>query len=386
VIILFIHASDFSFNVKEKAIKEPEEAKLKSIELKNVLVCFTTVEKGDNEEILNEAINDILDVYSKVKAASVVIYPYAHLSSNLANPDTAIKVLESLENLLKDKVKVYRAPFGWYKAFSISCYGHPLSELSRRIRKGEELEKSEELKYCEKFGFPTSAESAFMRRAVIGYLRNILQPIFESENNENVSNGEMSILYRNVESGRILPCINENPRVIAVYGGVKELDFPKEIIDSKNRIKVWWVNESRTYVDVGRLVYYFILESIRKQPPTLPDWLNPIQVRLLPVKKDFLDFSIQVAERLRKEGLRVNIDDLDDSLGNKIRRAGTEWIPFVIIIGEREVKTSTLTVKIRANNEQKSMSVEELVKEIKDEVKERQNLPLYYSLYKHENR
>lgn len=141
MIILFIHASDFSFNVKEKAIKEPEEAKLKSIELKNVLVCFTTVEKGDDEEILNEAINDILDVYSKVKAASVVIYPYAHLSSNLANPDTAIKVLESLENLLKDKVKVYRAPFGWYKAFSISCYGHPLSELSRRIRKGEELEE-----------------------------------------------------------------------------------------------------------------------------------------------------------------------------------------------------------------------------------------------------
>ncbi|AAK40712.1 Ser-tRNA(Thr) hydrolase [Saccharolobus solfataricus] len=385
MIILFIHASDFSFNVKERAIKEPEEAKLKSIELKNTLVCFTTVEKGDDEEILSKAIDDILDVYSKVKADSVVIYPYAHLSSNLANPDTAIKILESLENLLKDKVKVYRAPFGWYKAFSISCYGHPLSELSRRIRKTEELEKSEELKYCEKFGFPSSSESAFMRRATIGYLRNLFQPLFESENNENVRDGEMSILYQNVESGRILPCINENPRIVVVYGGVRELNFPKEINDSKNRIRVWWVNESKIYVDVGRLIYYFILESVKQQPPTLPDWLNPIQVRLLPVKKDFLDFSIQVAERLRKEGIRVNIDDLDDSLGNKIRRAGTDWIPFVIVIGEREVKTNTLTVKIRARNEQKSMTVEELVKEIKDEVKERQNLPLYYTLYRHKN-
>ncbi|WP_338600297.1 threonyl-tRNA synthetase editing domain-containing protein [Sulfolobus tengchongensis] len=381
MIILFIHASDFSFSVKDKAIKEPEEPKLTSIELKNTLVCFTTVEKGDDEEIVNKSINDILDVYNKVKAESVVIYPYAHLSSNLASPELAVKILEEIENLLKDKIKVYRAPFGWYKAFSINCYGHPLSELSRRIRKVEELEKSEELKYCEKFGFPTSPESAFMRRAVIGYLRRTLQPSFETENNENVSEGEMSIVHQYVEGGRTLPCINENPKTLVIFGGVRDLNLPKEINDSKNKIRIWWVTEkNRTYIDIGRLIYHLILDSINKtQPPTLPDWLNPIQVRLLPVKKDFLEFSIKVAEKLSEGGIRVDIDDLDDGLGNKIRRAGTEWIPYVAIIGEREVKTNSLTVKIRAKNEQRSMSVEELIKEIKDEVREKQNLPLYYS-------
>ncbi|MEM0016499.1 MAG: threonyl-tRNA synthetase editing domain-containing protein [Saccharolobus sp.] len=378
MIILFIHASDFSFSVKEKAIQNPEEPKLKSIELKNALVCFVTVEKGDDdEEIINKAVSNILDVYDKVKADSIVIYPYAHLSPNLARPEIAIKVLETIENSLK--AKVYRAPFGWYKAFSISCFGHPLSELSRRIKKTEEIEKSEEIKYCEKFGFPTSPEAAFMRRATISYLRKTLEPIYESENNENVNEGELSILHENVEGSRILPCINENPRTLVVFGGIKSLEFPQEIRDSKNVLKVWWIKDNRIYIDIGRLIYYFILESIKLQPPTLPDWLSPIQIRLLLVKKDFLEFAVNIADRIRKEGLRVDIDDLDESLGNKIRRSGTEWIPYVATIGEREVKTNTLTVKIRIKNEQRVMSLEELIKEVKDPIKEDQNLPLFYS-------
>lgn len=117
MIILFIHASDFGFSIKDKAIQNPEEPKIKSIDLKNTLVCFTTVEKGDDEEIVKNGVENILDIYNRVKADSVVIYPYAHLSSNLAKPEIAVKILESLENMLKDKVKVYRAPFGWYKAF-----------------------------------------------------------------------------------------------------------------------------------------------------------------------------------------------------------------------------------------------------------------------------
>ncbi|MDT7861437.1 MAG: threonyl-tRNA synthetase editing domain-containing protein [Saccharolobus sp.] len=379
MIILFIHASDFGFSIKDKAIQNPEEPKIKSIDLKNTLVCFTTVEKGDDEEIVKNGVENILDVYNRVKADSVVIYPYAHLSSNLAKPEIAVKILESLENMLKDKVKVYRAPFGWYKAFYLNCYGHPLSELSRRIRKVEEYEKSEELKYCEKFGFPSSAEAAFMRRAVISYLRKALQPFYESENNENVNEGEMSIIYNTVDSGRPLPCINENPRVLVVFGGVKELDIPKEIKDSKNTIKVWWNEGNRIYIDVGRVIYYFILNSIKLQPPTLPDWLSPIQVRLLPVKNDLVEYAVKVADRLKNEKIRVDIDDLNDGLGNKIRRSGTEWIPYVVIIGEREAKTNSLTVKIRSKNEQRSMSIEELIREIKDDVREGQTLPLFYS-------
>ncbi len=378
MIILFIHASNFEFNVKERAIESAEEPKISSLKVENALVCFTTVEKGDDSETVKLAVRNILDVLEKVKAESVVIYPYAHLSSNLAEPKVAINLLEELESSLN--VKTFRAPFGWYKAFSISCYGHPLSELSRRIRKLEEVEKSEELKYCEKFGFPNSAEATFMKRAMISYLRNTFKPIYEVENEEDVEEAVMSVTYKYLEAGRVLPCINENPRLLVIYGSVKELDFPKEFKDSKNSIRIWWVDKNKTYVDVSRLIYYIILDSVNKtQPPTLPDWLSPIHVRILPVKKDFLNYAINLAERLSAKGIRVDVDDLDDSLGNKIRRAGTEWIPYTVILGEREVKTNSLTVKIRIKNEQKSMTEEELVREIRDEVKERQNVPLLYS-------
>ncbi len=136
--ILLIHAEKFRYKVKEKTrISEdvPKEKLENSFE--NVLVAFVAVEKGDEkdvEKISDKARDEILDVFKKVKASGIVIYPYAHLSSNLANPKDALNVLKKLE----EKLNCFRAPFGWYKEFEIKCYGHPLSELSREIRLDEE--------------------------------------------------------------------------------------------------------------------------------------------------------------------------------------------------------------------------------------------------------
>lgn len=64
----------------------------------------------------------------------MVVYPYAHLSSSLSSPDVAKEVLQKMETRLGEMdIPVARAPFGWYKAFEVSCKGHPLSELSRTI-------------------------------------------------------------------------------------------------------------------------------------------------------------------------------------------------------------------------------------------------------------
>ncbi|HZD43330.1 MAG TPA: threonine--tRNA ligase, partial [Methanomicrobiales archaeon] len=75
----------------------------------------------------------------------VMLYPYAHLSSELASPDTAVAALKAIEEGLKASgdFTVKRAPFGWYKAFRLACKGHPLSELSRTIQPGEESVKTE---------------------------------------------------------------------------------------------------------------------------------------------------------------------------------------------------------------------------------------------------
>ncbi|MCY0873419.1 MAG: His/Gly/Thr/Pro-type tRNA ligase C-terminal domain-containing protein [Acidianus infernus] len=369
MIQLFIHASNFSYEVKEKAIEKAEEDYLPSLKKENALVVFTTVEKGDDEEIIRKAVDNIKDVFSKVKASCVIIYPYAHLSNNLSSPDVAISSLKEIEKELKDSgIETYRAPFGWYKAFSISCYGHPLSELSRRITKSEEFSKSEELEICSKFGFPSSPKATFMKIATLEYLKKVLSPSSIIISNDELKEKEGTMIIRYLKpSGRILPCINEDPKIEVIYFGEKQLDFPKEFKDSKNSLKIWESKDGKTTIWVGNLIYYILLQAKSMSTPYLPLWISPIHVRLLPVKKDFLEKTEEFANQLLSKGVRVEIDNKDDGLGNKIRRSGIDWIPYVAIVGEREIKTSTLTVRIRKKDEQKSLTIDELYALIKDE-------------------
>ncbi|NHW22807.1 MAG: threonine--tRNA ligase [Archaeoglobales archaeon] len=142
--LLLIHADYIEYEVKERT-KLAEDFEGKGDRIDEVLVVFTSVEKGDNEEVVKKAAEEIKDVASKLGAGKILIYPYAHLSSNLADSETAISLLRALETELKD-FEVKRAPFGWYKAFRISCKGHPLSELSKEIRGEEEAEVTKALK------------------------------------------------------------------------------------------------------------------------------------------------------------------------------------------------------------------------------------------------
>ncbi|MBZ2165079.1 threonine--tRNA ligase [Methanobacterium spitsbergense] len=136
--ILLIHSDYLKYKTKSKTrIAEKIEDNKKEGVYENALVVFTAVEKEDEvdmETVVENAINEINDVFGKVGAKTVAIYPYAHLSSSLSTPDAAKKILTNMEiGLEKLGLNVKRVPFGWYKSFEISCKGHPLSELSRTI-------------------------------------------------------------------------------------------------------------------------------------------------------------------------------------------------------------------------------------------------------------
>ncbi|MEM1857827.1 MAG: His/Gly/Thr/Pro-type tRNA ligase C-terminal domain-containing protein, partial [Desulfurococcaceae archaeon] len=103
--------------------------------------------------------------------------------------------------------------------------------------------------------------------------------------------------------------------------------------------------------------------------PHLPTWLAPVQVRVIPVSREFLDYAVEVAEEVSRQGFRVDLDDRDLSLGKKVREAAMSWVPYIVVIGRREVETHTINVKIRRTNEQRSMGVKELIKLLIDEVK-----------------
>ncbi|MBA3043752.1 threonine--tRNA ligase, partial [archaeon] len=132
--LLFIHSDYIEYEAKEK-LRFAEDIKEKKHRIEECLVVFTAVEKDDEknpDDVVKNAVREIKDVSGKVKTKRIVIYPYAHLSSSLASPENAKKILAKMEESLKD-YDVVRAPFGWYKSFKISCKGHPLSELSRIV-------------------------------------------------------------------------------------------------------------------------------------------------------------------------------------------------------------------------------------------------------------
>lgn len=139
--LLLIHSDYIEFEAKRptKFAEEIEDSAKKG-RLEEALCAFIAVEKfdeGDQDAVIAEGAKQVSDVAEQVHAKKIMLYPYAHLSSNLAAPDAAVKILKGMQETLSQTYEVCRAPFGWYKAFTLSCKGHPLSELSRSIKTGE---------------------------------------------------------------------------------------------------------------------------------------------------------------------------------------------------------------------------------------------------------
>ncbi|HID26789.1 MAG TPA: threonine--tRNA ligase [Methanosarcinales archaeon] len=138
--LLLIHSDYIEYEVKKRtSVAEDIEEENKKNRMEDALTAFIAVESVDEsnpEEVVNRAVSEITEVANKVKAKNIMLYPYAHLSSDLSKPKVAVQVLKNLEKSLNisEIFEVKRAPFGYYKAFKISCKGHPLSELSRSIR------------------------------------------------------------------------------------------------------------------------------------------------------------------------------------------------------------------------------------------------------------
>ena len=107
----------------------PDKKKQRYEEL---VALFVSVEPGDDDEVAEKAVEGTKAFLEKLKVKRIIIYPYAHLSSNLARPKDALEVLKTMERLAKEAgLETYRAPFGWNKAFQIKVKGHPLAEQSR---------------------------------------------------------------------------------------------------------------------------------------------------------------------------------------------------------------------------------------------------------------
>ena len=577
--LLLIHADHFEYETLGKAVKEPEPLQELSRRggLENGLVVFCTVEKPDEAEVLGW-----------LKTKRVMIYPYAHLSGNLASRDPAIRVLKTLEGHLAAKgYGVSRSPFGWYKSFTISAKGHPLSELSRTIVSqapqkqvaaqqrseykvmdesgslhdpdtfqagpGQEefgaLVEKEALKkglaggephfldYAKRFGVEWESfsdvghmrfgpEATLIMELLADYanltIRRIgipilsvkgtnmfdvtVKPIKEhlqlfgsrayevqvderafvlryaacfqqfamvkdwtlSYRNLPFGTFEVADSYRMEQSGELLLSfrlrkflmpdlhiyLKNLSEAIEVGGKVHDVIYeeirkvPREYVSLYNTTRSFFDSHKQLFLDLVKVekkpilinfvpdgIYYWVLnveynivddlerpreiatfqidvgnaerfgisytnEKGEKQfpviihtavlgglerylfalldsalrleksgrKPMLPVWVSPVQVRIIPVAKQFVQPALSLLEQLETAGMRVDLDDREDTIQSRVREAELSWVPYVVIYGDREVHGADLSVRARSDGKEIKMAVSTLVTRISGEL------------------
>jgi threonyl-tRNA synthetase len=144
--ILTVHADYMEVEPLKKAIKAAEDIEKEKKRYEEVLVVFTSVEKGDENvgAIAQKLVKEAGAIAEQVKAQNILLYPLVHLTSEPSDPATAQKVILKAEDMLRNKEYVVdHSPFGWYKGYTLKCKGHPLSELSRELKAAGDVEIEE---------------------------------------------------------------------------------------------------------------------------------------------------------------------------------------------------------------------------------------------------
>jgi len=603
---LGIHTNHFHFEGREKATAAAESLPGGNrIEIdRECLVIFIAVEKADEASpasVTTQLVADVLKRAGQLSVKTVVVYPYVHLTDTPSTQRTALAVLKDIARRLSESLDVVRAPFGWYKAFDLSCLGHPLSEWSGRYLPGEEAEASPQEKkerkpsaftryiivdldgnafdvtpsdfaacpvfsqphpqyhllkqfvsnelsrgipsdsppkhidymqrhelvdYCdasEKGHYKWYPKGLLIQKLILDYASRLAHDwgAFEMKNpilirgdhnvvgelmgefherDYQVDGGrgvcylryasdplgfpfmqnvrfthkqsplrvyEEATCFRNEQEGEVsglkrvrnfmmtdmhaaCATVEEARRefetlcvrfaglmndIIArgrwVLGWEGTVDFYEDnrdwligigkkmnvpaffklmpvmshyyaikneyqsITEDKSNIQIstvqWDVKDGERF-NIGYMdedgqkrpcpviihassfgsierTLCVILENIaidaaKGTPPMFPLWLAPTQVRIVPVSGDHVPFADGLRSRLASRNIRVDMDDRDDTVGKKIRNGEKEWVPYLLVIGDKEKASGRLTVRCREDRSQKEMSEGDLAAHI----------------------
>ncbi len=243
--IITLHCDYIKFKPVKKAIKNPEELsdeRKKEITVKDPLVVLTAVEKGDDDSIVKDMISSVKKTAGEVKASKIVLYPYAHLSSNLSDPSTALEYLTLAEHALeKEGFEVTRAPFGYYKEFELKCKGHPLSELSKEFR----VEGSEGI---------TVKEERVKKEVQKESGKIILDRRSLKPNDHRILGEDLGIFYLSEEVGPGLPLWLPNGEIIR--NELEQYMRQVEIKYGYKYVTTPHITKGNLYEKTGHLPYY----------------------------------------------------------------------------------------------------------------------------------
>jgi threonyl-tRNA synthetase len=127
---------------------------------------------------------------------------------------------------------------------------------------------------------------------------------------------------------------------------------------------------------IERVVGAILEAQPRKKAPALPVWLAPTQVRIIPISQKHLRYAEVILREVEAAKIRVDVDDRDESVNKKVASAGKEWVPYVVVVGEREQKDRKIALTVRATGEKRSISVQELISEVQTKTHQMPHRPL----------
>ena len=127
---------------------------------------------------------------------------------------------------------------------------------------------------------------------------------------------------------------------------------------------------------IERVLCAILEAQALERVPALPVWLAPTQVRVVPVSEKHLQYAREVASEVRNAKIRVDIDDRDESVSKKVASAGKEWVPYVVVIGEKEEQRKSLAVTVRFSGQKESMYTNELIDHVRQEIEQMPYRPL----------
>ncbi len=110
---------------------------------------------------------------------------------------------------------------------------------------------------------------------------------------------------------------------------------------------------------------------IEKYAGAFPLWLSPVQAKVLPIGEAHFKYAKEVFEKLKAENIRTELDDSNESLGKKIRNAKAEKVPYMLVVGDKEVSGKKVTIERRDQGKLGALEIEEFIEKLKAEIKEK---------------
>ncbi len=141
--------------------------------------------------------------------------------------------------------------------------------------------------------------------------------------------------------------------------------FNLAYIDKDGEKKMPVVIHRAVFGSIDRFIAYYLEET----KGALPTWLAPVQVKILPITDKQLDYAKEVYNKMLEKGIRVELDSRQEKLGYKIREAQMSKVPYILVIGDKEIEANSVGVRARSEGDIGQMLVEDFITRIENEIK-----------------